>query len=156
MVSVGMDLLDLPKVPLNAQEWQKFQEVEVPLVYAPKLCQHGCSVKFSGTRATITNAAGHILLISTNNSAQNLLYVVPLHRSTIRISTQPPRVAPRGLPPGDTPPTVAPKSPNGYLRVLLVVPKSPNESPRVLLGTAGTMVRVQSAYEIQSVKHTYL
>eukprot|EP00536_Pseudo-nitzschia_multiseries_P016932 jgi/Psemu1/48510/gm1.48510_g len=47
MLSTATDLLDLPRLPLEAQGCHKFDEVELPLVSVPKLCRTGCHVEFS-------------------------------------------------------------------------------------------------------------
>eukprot|EP00536_Pseudo-nitzschia_multiseries_P009617 jgi/Psemu1/23703/gm1.23703_g len=92
MVSVGTDLLDLPKLPIEARGCHKFREVDVPLVSVPKRCQHRCSVNFDQMRATITNPAGATVLIGPKDPSRKL-YIVPLHQPTDPRGTLPPRVS---------------------------------------------------------------
>eukprot|EP00536_Pseudo-nitzschia_multiseries_P018879 jgi/Psemu1/57773/gm1.57773_g len=53
MLSTATDLLDLPRLPLEARGCHKFDEVELPLVSVPKLCITGCHVEFSKDDVTV-------------------------------------------------------------------------------------------------------
>eukprot|EP00536_Pseudo-nitzschia_multiseries_P006178 jgi/Psemu1/14648/gm1.14648_g len=78
-VSVGTDILNLPKLPMAARGCPKFNVVGVPLVLVPELCQHGCKVNFGATtrQATVTNPGGETVLIGNTEPQME-----PLHGPT--------------------------------------------------------------------------
>eukprot|EP00536_Pseudo-nitzschia_multiseries_P016384 jgi/Psemu1/46010/gm1.46010_g len=122
MVSVGTNLLDLPTLPLDARGCHKFQE-------------HGCSVNFNGTGATVTNPEGATVLNGTKDPSRNL-YMYPTSKGG-------------PIEPGHEP-TECPTSKNG--------PLGPDQISKVVLGANDTMAMTQSTYEIEPAKQliTYL
>eukprot|EP00536_Pseudo-nitzschia_multiseries_P006868 jgi/Psemu1/16321/gm1.16321_g len=83
MLSTATDLLDLPRLPLEARGCHKFDEVELPLVSVPKLCSTGCHVEFSKDDVTVIGPTQHVILTGQRDPLRNL-YMVPLHQSDKR------------------------------------------------------------------------
>eukprot|EP00536_Pseudo-nitzschia_multiseries_P014179 jgi/Psemu1/37769/gm1.37769_g len=72
MQSTATDLLDLPRLPLEARGCHKFNEMELPLVSVPKLCSNRCQVQFSRDSVAVIGPTKNVILKGQRDPLRNL------------------------------------------------------------------------------------
>ena len=72
MRAVATDKLNLKALPDGARDCHKFEDITLPLVSVPKLCDNNMKVVFTKTTVTVTNANGDIVLEGHRDPSNNL------------------------------------------------------------------------------------
>ena len=75
MQAVATDALALPQLPPQARACHKFNDIRIPLISVPKLCEAGCTVDFQQDTVTINNKQGTTLVTGRRDPYQNLYMI---------------------------------------------------------------------------------
>ena len=81
MQAVATDALALPQLPRQARACHKFNDIRIPLISVPKLCEAGCTVDFQHDTVTITNKQGAPLVTGRRDPYRNL-YMIDIPTGT--------------------------------------------------------------------------
>ena len=83
MQATATDILSLPQLPIAARGCHKFNEISLPLISVPKLCQAGCQVNFGTNKVDITTSNETHLMTGTNPwPPRTIPWVVTVKRTT--------------------------------------------------------------------------
>jgi hypothetical protein len=66
---------NLPNLPHAAQSAHIFLKTQAALLSIPKLCDSGCTTRFSATAVIVTNLDGTVILVGTRDPTTKLCYV---------------------------------------------------------------------------------
>lgn len=81
MRAVATDTLGLPQLPRQARSCHKFNDISIPLISVPKLCEAGCTVDFQQDTVTINDKQGTTLVTGRRYPYRNL-YMIDIPSGT--------------------------------------------------------------------------
>mmetsp|Transcript_5795 Transcript_5795/g.12600 ORF Transcript_5795/g.12600 Transcript_5795/m.12600 type:complete len:247 (-) Transcript_5795:639-1379(-) len=81
MRAVATDTLALPQLPKQARSYHKFNNISIPLIFVPKICEAGCTLDFQQDKVTINNKQRTTLVTGRRDPFWNL-YMIDIPSET--------------------------------------------------------------------------